>query len=84
MFDFVSQLLLCPGVLMCRQLVQILDWDHMVLVMFFQELQGFEGVDGPTLSSSMDSFFKAAVCDLDKLLDDFELNTGKSPKSICK
>ncbi|KAE8277170.1 Zinc finger FYVE domain-containing protein 16 Endofin Endosome-associated FYVE domain protein [Larimichthys crocea] len=23
----------------------------------------------------MDSFFKAAVCDLDKLLDDFELNT---------
>lgn len=25
----------------------------------------------------MDSFFKAAVCDLDKLLDDFELNTGK-------
>ncbi len=26
----------------------------------------------------MDSFFKAAVCDLDKLLDDFELNTGKS------
>ncbi|KAI3362456.1 hypothetical protein L3Q82_012745, partial [Scortum barcoo] len=24
---------------------------------------------------SMDSFFKAAVCDLDKLLDDFELNT---------
>lgn len=39
------------------------------------ELQGFEGVDGPTLSSSMDSFFKAAVCDLDKLLDDFELNT---------
>lgn len=56
----------------------------MVLVMFFQELQGFEGVDGPTLSSSMDSFFKAAVCDLDKLLDDFELNTGKSPKSICK
>lgn len=26
----------------------------------------------------MDSFFKAAVCDLDKLLDDFELNTGKN------
>ncbi|XP_068608778.1 zinc finger FYVE domain-containing protein 16 [Brachionichthys hirsutus] len=25
----------------------------------------------------MDSFFKAAVCDLDKLLDDFELNTGE-------
>ena len=30
-----------------------------------------------SLSHSMDSFFKAAVCDLDKLLDDFELNTGK-------
>lgn len=26
----------------------------------------------------MDSFFKAAVCDLDKLLDDFELNTGEN------
>uniref|UniRef100_A0AAX7THG7 FYVE-type domain-containing protein n=1 Tax=Astatotilapia calliptera TaxID=8154 RepID=A0AAX7THG7_ASTCA len=26
----------------------------------------------------MDSFFKAAVCDLDKLLDDFELNSGKT------
>lgn len=26
----------------------------------------------------MDSYFKAAVCDLDKLLDDFELNTGES------
>ncbi|KAM3838131.1 zinc finger FYVE domain-containing protein 16-like [Diretmus argenteus] len=25
----------------------------------------------------MDSFFKAAVCDLDKLLDDFELNTDE-------
>lgn len=24
----------------------------------------------------MDSYFKAAVCDLDKLLDDFELNAG--------
>ncbi|KAJ7988290.1 hypothetical protein DPEC_G00322040 [Dallia pectoralis] len=29
----------------------------------------------PHKHSSMDSFFKAAVCDLDKLLDDFELNT---------
>ncbi|XP_041825314.1 zinc finger FYVE domain-containing protein 16 isoform X2 [Melanotaenia boesemani] len=27
----------------------------------------------------MDSFFKAAVCDLDKLLDDFELNSEASP-----
>lgn len=24
----------------------------------------------------MDSYFKAAVCDLDKLLDEFEQNTG--------
>ena len=38
----------------------------------------------------MDSFFKAAVCDLDKLLDDFELNTGKQqqqtpflPNLVC-
>lgn len=31
----------------------------------------------------MDSFFKAAVCDLDKLLDDFELNTGKTYELIC-
>ncbi|KAM4634972.1 zinc finger FYVE domain-containing protein 16 isoform 1-T2 [Polymixia lowei] len=30
----------------------------------------------------MDSFFKAAVCDLDKLLDDFELNTELDCKSV--
>lgn len=30
----------------------------------------------------MDSYFKAAVCDLDKLLDDFELNTGKNTKLV--
>jgi len=44
-------------------------------------LQESWGVQGPLLRSSMDSFFKAAVCDLDKLLDDFELNTGKKPTS---
>lgn len=38
---------------------------------------GGGGVRGPLFKPSMDSFFKAAVCDLDKLLDDFELNTGK-------
>ncbi|KAL0965204.1 hypothetical protein UPYG_G00278160 [Umbra pygmaea] len=32
----------------------------------------------------MDSFFKAAVCDLDKLLDDFELNTDEQDcRSVC-
>ncbi|CAB1438245.1 unnamed protein product [Pleuronectes platessa] len=34
-----------------------------------------KGSKGPLFWRSMDSFFKAAVCDLDKLLDDFELNT---------
>ncbi|CAG05341.1 unnamed protein product [Tetraodon nigroviridis] len=31
----------------------------------------------------MDSFFKAAVCDLDKLLDDLELNTDRALKPVC-
>lgn len=30
----------------------------------------------------MDSFFKAAVCDLDKVLDDFELNAGEVLKEV--
>lgn len=34
-------------------------------------------VRGEPHNPRMDSFFKAAVCDLDKLLDDFELNTGE-------
>ncbi|KAM9794292.1 zinc finger FYVE domain-containing protein 16 isoform 4-T5 [Syngnathus typhle] len=47
--------------------------------------QALGGID---CKGSMDSFFKAAVCDLDKVLDDFELSTddvarksvfGKSP-----
>lgn len=32
--------------------------------------------------ASMDSFFKAAVCDLDKVLDDFELNAGEVLKEV--
>ncbi|CAG5867804.1 unnamed protein product, partial [Menidia menidia] len=36
---------------------------------------GIGGTKGPLSLPSMDSFFKAAVCDLDKLLDDFELNS---------
>lgn len=50
-------------------------WDSDVAVLF--SLLGFREGTGPLLSCSMDSFFKAAVCDLDKLLDDLELNTGK-------
>ncbi|MED6294103.1 hypothetical protein CHARACLAT_017548, partial [Characodon lateralis] len=32
-------------------------------------------IKGPLLQPRMDSFFKAAVCDLDKVLDDFELHS---------
>ncbi|XP_049324445.1 zinc finger FYVE domain-containing protein 16 isoform X2 [Astyanax mexicanus] len=32
----------------------------------------------------MDSYFKAAVCDLDKLLDDFELNSEAESKATCQ
>lgn len=49
---------------------------ELILPVWFQEVE-----DHQLLSSSMDSFFKAAVCDLDKLLDDFELNTGETTSS---
>lgn len=46
-----------------------------MLFFFFRNRRG--PVKGPVFKPSMDSFFKAAVCDLDKLLDDFELSSGK-------
>lgn len=48
-----------------------------IFLLFFFLLE-VQGDIEPSILSSMDSYFKAAVCDLDKLLDDFELNTGEN------
>ncbi|TRZ04204.1 hypothetical protein DNTS_018839 [Danionella cerebrum] len=63
--------------------------ESLTLKTLYPEYFEQRGLGNDTLSSSvghigphprMDSYFKAAVCDLDKLLDDFELNAEELEK----